>query len=501
MIDISNKLECFFDTYLINEEKTTAEIRVHHPIKREPVMVYDAPWEGNNSHFQTMLFDGEKYMMYYYAATKQKFAGFCVATSKDCMTWERPNCGIVEFEGSKDNNIIVRKGVFHDHSSFDNFSVFSDNNPDCPKDEKYKAVSMWCGMGKLRAYCSEDGIHFRVHSVITEEGEFDSINLAFWDNEKKKYFCYFRGEHEPAKDADVTIKSYTDKQAAMLYDPDRGAYRDPGDGSIAFTRDIRVIESTDFINWSKPKPLTANGPDMQYYTNGVLPYPRAPHVFVAFPTRYVERKAWTPNYDELCGKTERQEKMKRSARIGLALTDCLFMTSRDGYNFTRYDEAFFSPAPECPTGWYYGNCFPATFLVETPSNIPGADNEWSFFCNESDYTVADDHATALCRFTIRLDGFVSRHAGGEEKLLVTKEFTYDGEALYANLATSARGYAYFTLKSGGEEYVSYETFGNKVDKRIHFFDDDAVKKLSGKPVTLEIKMLDTDIYSIKFDKK
>ena len=109
MINISNKRECFFDNYLIDEKKTTAETRVHHPVKREPVMIYDAPWEGNNSHFQTMLFDGEKYMMYYYAATKQKFEGFCVATSKDCIKWERPNCCMVEFEGSKNNNIIVRK--------------------------------------------------------------------------------------------------------------------------------------------------------------------------------------------------------------------------------------------------------------------------------------------------------------------------------------------------------------------------------------------------------
>lgn len=497
MINISNRRECFFDSYLIDENKTTAGTRIHHPIKREPVMIYDAPWEGNNSHYQTMLFDGEKYMMYYYAGSKKKSGGFCVAVSKDCMTWERPNCGIVEFEGSKNNNLVTGKDVFEDQSYFDNFTVFYDNNPSCPADERYKATAM--GMGKLRCFCSGDGMHFRFHSVITDKGEFDSINLAFWDNERKKYFCYYRGEHEPSPDADITIKSYTDKQAAMLFDPVRGAYRDSGDGTVAFTRDIRVIESTDFCNWSEPKMLTSNGPDMQYYTNGVLPYPRAPHIFVAFPTRYVERKSWTPNYDELCGKEERIDKMKTSAREGLALTDCLFMTSRDGYNFTRYDEAFLSPAPECPTNWYYGNCYPATFLLETSSNIPGADNEYSIFCNESDYAIADDHATAFCRFTIRLDGFVSRYAGGDEKLLVTKEFTYDGSILHANIATSARGYAYFTLKCGDEEYTSYEVFGNSVNKRIHFVDADAVEKLCGKPVTLEIRMYDCDIYSIKFD--
>jgi len=70
MINISNKRECFFDNYLIDEKKTTAETRVHHPVKREPVMIYDAPWEGNNSHFQTMLFDGEKYIINYQEGTE-----------------------------------------------------------------------------------------------------------------------------------------------------------------------------------------------------------------------------------------------------------------------------------------------------------------------------------------------------------------------------------------------------------------------------------------------
>ena len=81
---------------------------------------------------------------------------------------------------------------------------------------------------------------------------------------------------------------------------------------------------------------------------------------------------------------------------------------------------------------------------------------------------------------------------------VTKEFIYSGNELYANIATSARGSVYFTLISGDERYESCETFGNSVDKRIRFDDDETVKNLSGKPVRLEIRLYDADLYSINF---
>ena len=100
--------------------------------------------------------------------------------------------------------------------------------------------------------------------------------------------------------------------------------------------------------------------------------------------------------------------------------------------------------------------------METPSDIPGADNEYSFYVIEN--YRAQGGKEIFARYTVRLDGFVSKHAGAEEELLVTRELIYDGKNLYANLATSARGHAYFTLKCGGEEYCSYEIFGNSVNK-------------------------------------
>ena len=84
-------------------------------------------------------------------------------------------------------------------------------------------------------------------------------------------------------------------------------------------------------------------------------------------------------------------------------------------------------------------------------------------------------------------------------MLVTKPFVYDGKDMYANMSTSARGYIYFTIKSSdGEIIESCEMFGDSTDKKIGF-DDGDVAKLSGKEVVLEMRMLDADIYAVRFE--
>ena len=184
------------------------------------------------------------------------------------------------------------------------------------------------------------------------------------------------------------------------------------------------------------------------------------------------------------------------ARLGLAVSDGLFMTSRDGYHFTKYDEAMFPPPPENPEAFVYGDGTATPFLVEVPSEIPGAEKEYMIYIRES-YRSKD--CSKLVKYTTRLDGFVSLHADGTECTVKTKEFIYNGASLHTNIATSARGGAYFTLISGDESYTSCEVFGNSTDRCVRFEDDAAVARLSGKPVTLEIRMMDCDLYAIRFE--
>lgn len=499
MINIGNKRECFFDNFLIDEQKTTAEKRLNKPARQDVILVLDKPWEGKYTTFFCPVYAQGKWHLYYTSTLDSQTKFVMYAESDDALEWTRPNLGIVEFNGSKDNNIIFDMEMFKglDFKNFDNFSVFYDENPACPKNEKYKMVALWMGHASLVSLLSEDGIHWGNLKVVTTGGDFDSQNRAFWSKEHNKYFCYLRGGQKVGKEIPLIDKSYYDKIAKALEDPERFLLREPGDGTDTLMRDVRVCESEDFINWSKPTKITTTGTPYQLYNNVVFPYQRAPHMFVGMPLRYTERKAWTKNYDELCGREGRLKRMKIILRFGLAVTDSLFMSSRDGYNFTKYDEAFITPPPENPESFVYGDCTACPALIEVPSKIPGAENEYMIIVRENFRAV--ESPNQLVKYTIRLDGFVSFHAGGEKATVVTKEFVYSGKDLYANLATSARGGVYFTLKSGDEEYTSCEMFGNSTNKRVRFEDDDAVARLSGKKVTLTMELFDCDVYSIKFE--
>ena len=470
MIDIGKNRECFFDDYLIDPEKTTAEFRVHNPVYRGPVMTHSEFWEGDGCDYHNFFYDDGIWRMYY-LGWKMLDANdgirVCYAESRDGLNWMKPRLGIVEYKGSKDNNIILP-------GSFDNFMVFKDGNPKCPPDKKYKAVAAGRRDGKncLDRYFSADAVHFVKDEVpVTWDGAFDSLNVAFWDDRRQKYMCYFRGFHEA--------------EGGLA----KGIAPQP-------IRDIRCIESADFEHWSDFRLLDfGDAEDIPLYTNLVQPYYRAPQLYIGFPTRYIQRPGWNGTFDELCGREKRLARMEKSERYGLTVTDCVFMVSRDGVRFRRYDEAFMPPLPENGKNWVYGDCYPARGLMELPSGIPGADPELSIFAYDNHWM---GEPARFVRYTIRLDGFVSLHAGAGEQAAVTKPFVYDGSQLRVNFSTSARGYMVFTLTGeDGTVIISEETFGNTTDRKV-VFPDAAVASLSGRPVTLRVVMRDADLYSIRF---
>lgn len=109
MMNLTNKRETFFDDAIINCERTTAEHFLHHPVRRETVLIHDQPWEGDSCFYHNFFYDNGIYRMYYVALdsaspiapeSPEKVV-ICYAQSKDGMHWEKPELDICEFNGSK----------------------------------------------------------------------------------------------------------------------------------------------------------------------------------------------------------------------------------------------------------------------------------------------------------------------------------------------------------------------------------------------------------------
>ena len=466
MLSIGSRLELFVDDYLIGS-MTGVTLRLHPPTPREIVQTYTEPWEGSGCGYQQAFRDGDIIRMYYIsqdltddAATRMaRHPCFvCYAESTDGIHWIKPKLGLFDFGGSKQNNIVWSAPVV------DNFTVFKDPNPACRPGEQYKAV----GVGKdgLLAHKSSDGLHWsllRPEPIITK-GAFDTQNIVFWDAERGQYWAYIRGFHNGL-------------------------------------RDIRVATSTDFLTWTEPELLRyEDSPDEQLYTNQVEPYFRAPQIFVGFPTRYVER-GWEPSFEHLPDVTHRKGRMKFSPRYGTAVTDGLFMSSRDGRLFRRWGEAIIRPGVERKHNWVYGDGYQSYGLLETPAADPLAPPELSAYAPENYWK----ESVCLRRYTFRMDGFVSLNAplkGGE---MVTKPLTFAGKQLLLNFATSAAGSVKVELQdAAGQPLPGHaladcdDVFGDAIERPVIWKGSPDVSALAGKPVRLRFVMKDADVWAIRF---
>ncbi|MHB9109668.1 MAG: hypothetical protein ACYDCO_21670 [Armatimonadota bacterium] len=481
MLDIASRLELFVDDALIASLGGRASRRLHRPVAREAALVTDRPWEGNMCGYVTCFRDGDRFRMYYKAwrvvlsdasQGERLYSphGIMIgcAESDDGITWRRPSLGLVAFEGSTDNNLVFT-GIGELQKGVHGFAPFKDANPGCPPEARYKALGAdeerWPNR-KLYALQSPDGLRW---SLMREEplairGAFDSQNLAFWDAVRGEYRAYVR-----------------DKNGG---------------------RGIRTCTSRDFLDWTPAEWLDyGDAPAEQLYTSQVLPYERAPHIFLGFPTRYVERP-WSAAIEALPELEHRRRRAGVNERFGTSLTDGQFMASRDGCAFTRWDETFIPPGLRAQGSWTYGDCYQAWGLLQTPSHLPGAPDELSMFASEGCWR---GEGVTLRRYTLRVDGFVSVHApmGGGE--LFTPPFTFAGDRLLLNIATAAGGSARVELQSpDGRPLDGFtlddcvEIIGDTLEYPVRWRGTPRLRALSGHPLRLRVVLHDADLYSFRF---
>ncbi|MBX3011020.1 MAG: hypothetical protein KF832_05910 [Caldilineaceae bacterium] len=447
-IEIGTRRELLVDDALIAASQGITRT-LHAPTPRDIALVHDQPWEGNTSYYHTVFQDGDRFKMYYRGAHVDEQDGaakhqtVCYAESRDGITWEKPELGIVEFQGSRRNNIVW------DGIGAHTFVPFRDHNPASPPEAAYKAIA--AHQKALYAFQSADGLHWsplQEEPVITE-GAFDSQNLAFWDPQRGCYVDFHR--------------------QFQVMDGER-------------VRDIMTCTSSDFRQWTKPVFLDfGDAPIEHLYTNQISPYYRAPHLYLGFPKRFAPRRQ--TSYDRHTG-----------------ISDVVFMSSRDGLHFTRWGEAWLRPGPQ-KERWVNRNNFVAWGIVETAATVPGVPNELSFYSMEGYYRGT---SCQMRRYTLRLDGFVSANAplaGGE---LVTKPLVFTGKQLTINAATSAVGSVRVELQDAAGQPVpgftladADEFFGDAIAQTVTWQGQADLTALAGKPIRIRFVLADADLYAFQ----
>ena len=149
-IQIGSRLELMIDDHLIDSTKGRIGLQMHRPVRRNVALVTDNKWEGNACTYTSVFQDGDRYRMYFgslhYEMTEGKLIQghppfTCYAESRDGIHWTKPNLGLVEFEGSRKNNIVLANGTIPGLVvDAAHIAVFKDSNPKCLPAEQYKAL-------------------------------------------------------------------------------------------------------------------------------------------------------------------------------------------------------------------------------------------------------------------------------------------------------------------------------------------------------------------------
>jgi hypothetical protein len=424
--DIGSRRELFVDRFLIDRLEN-AQLKLHAP---QPAAPMTQP--ADNMEYGTVIRDGDLFRLYTRDGRGAKFDGDASEVTRYCEShdgihWTKPELGLFEIDGSRRNNVILHEPPF-----CHNFCPFLDSRPGVPPEQRFKALAGTVKTG-LVAFVSADGIRWnklRPEPVITwtREYAFDSQNVSFWSESEGCYVCCFR--------------HFLDQKL----------------------RSICRTTSQDFVNWTEPQPMRPNFPGEHLYTSLTHPYFRAPHIYIATPTRFHPARGES--------------------------TDILFMTARGGNAFDRtFREAFIRPGLD-PARWGNRSNYAALNVVQTGRE------EMSIY------------VTPFRRFTLRLDGFASVHASADPGEVVTHPLRFSGNRLVINYSTSAGGAVQVELQTADGRAVPGFTLsdcrpivGDAIEHRVVWGEgagNGDLSSLAGQPVRLRFVMTDADLFALQF---
>lgn len=258
-------------------------LRAEHAQRMAPAISQEKPWEKGNMGGFFVLHDGD-----HYRAWANTAGGPAYYESRDGLTWNRPELSLVEFEGSKANNLIPTwpgcvfidpsappseryKGVSDGSITPEEFEKFRAAHPDR---WEHRALRKDAGfISALYGYTSPDGISFqRFPEPFTVEHS-DTLVTGTYDPRRKEYRIYTR--------------NYFVGPRALDAPPDEMGMGWLGESQGSGRRSIGMTRSRTFGDFSLSEVILTPRSDMApyqlLYTNCYTTIPGAPDQQLLFP--------------------------------------------------------------------------------------------------------------------------------------------------------------------------------------------------------------------------
>lgn len=429
-----------------------------------PLIIADRPWEAGGVTGAYVLFDTEEqifkmwYNVFHYVAWKDEAEHWytywiCYAESKDGLSWDKPSLGIIEYEGSKDNNLVMQGDwwatigtVLKQHEETDPSKrykmIYTDVFGMPTRDQVTQdggIAGEWPGQSGICMAYSADGIHWDPYSnnpVI--EGESDTTNCVFWDGDINKYVFYMR---------------------PRIY---AGHWK----------RRIARSESEDLLHWSKPEMVLV--PDeldpVELYGMPVFKYEGL--YFGLLQMYYSSTKA--------------------TIDIQLAF-------SRDGKNWERLPtrEIFLGLGSQHGQGADFDSG-----MIITHRPVLVGDELWLYYTGFRSVHTETSNTCAIGLAVTKLDRFIGRATPqGESGLLLTRPLLWQGNALEINASSANGAIQAEVLSEDGEVLAGYERAsslvfsGDALRHEMRWQDQHHMQALNGQRIRLKFYLSDAVLYA------
>lgn len=458
---------------------TGIKLSVHKPqLDEDPFLIADNPWEGSLGMHTSIFLGGsrsgqtfEKYgrFRFFYRCSPEhletnssKSAILAYAESEDGETWSKPTTGVVEFDGSLQNNLVLGMDTTKGRP-VNSPMVFFD--PIAESARRHKLIYRGVENGRPVIYgcMSDDGISWTHYdNPILKNYSSDTHNVVGFDPVRNAYVGYWRG-------------------------------RFPVDGeNPQIRRTIAYSQTHSFNDWPTPKTIvTTDGldtPDIDIYTNAFTPWPGT-HFYLMFPAFYQRTQDVTAIH---------------------------ILTSRDGIKWNRLlrEPIIQSGEPGTPS---VGSIYAGAGLIETtPGQVSLVVTPLTNTHNQDlkpDTPWGAERSPGYYFARWRKDGFTSIECDSDG-YFSTIPLKFDGERLEVNLWTRFGGEVSFELADASNETRGHDaepipgrTFsdcdritGDHLNHVVTWKGDSNVDSLTGRLVRLRVRMCRARLYSLKFSR-